>query len=475
MVFSSLPFLFLFLPLCLGVYFLVPTAYKNAALLFFSLLFYGIGEPICLLLMVLTVLADYAFGLQIGRHRNTPKKAKAYLIAAVIFNLFLLFFFKYLDLVFELLSLLPPLSHLQPPGIPLPVGISFYTFQALSYVIDVYRREVNPQKNLVAFGTYVTLFPQLIAGPILRYREVDLQLTSRTHSVTQAADGTRRFLVGLAKKLLLANAAGELWLLWRGDLQGGLNLCGAWLGLLSFSLQIYYDFSAYSDMAIGLGQLFGFSFSENFRYPYVSRSITEFWRRWHITLSTWFREYLYFPLGGSRRGKWRTYGNLLAVWLFTGLWHGASLNFLIWGLYFFLLLCAEKSFPGKWMDRVPSPIRIATTLILVMIGWLIFLCDGSENGLTPSQGITYLGALLGWGSTPLYDNNVSYHFLRNLPLLCLMALGATPLPHLLHQRLKKRFPVAVEGACNLLCFPLFALCLAYLVNSGYNPFLYFRF
>ncbi len=338
MLFSSLEFLFFFLPLSAVGYFICPLRLRNGWLLLVSLLFYGFGEPVYVFLMIGTVIADYLFGLAIER---SGSRKRLWLWLSVAFNLSLLGFFKYYGFFSSLLSL-PAVD------VPLPIGISFYTFQALSYVIDVYRGQVSAEKSLVSFGAYVSLFPQLIAGPIVKYSDVSRELAHRKHTVMDIADGIARFSAGLSKKALLANGAGELSakLLARSDSAGAL-----WLGLIFYAFQIYYDFSGYSDMAIGLGKIFGFRFPENFNYPYISKSITEFWRRWHITLSSWFREYLYIPLGGNRKGRGRTYLNLLIVWSLTGLWHGAAVNFVLWGIYFFVLLVLEKAFLGRLLER----------------------------------------------------------------------------------------------------------------------------
>jgi len=360
MLFSSLEFLYLFLPLSLAVYFLCPQRWRDAVLLLVSLIFYGLGEPMYLPLMLLTVAADYGFGLLLSRRMRKNRSHRWVLILAVVFNLSLLAFFKYYDLI-------APLVFLPELGLSLPIGISFYTFQALSYVIDVYRRETEAQRSFVDFGTYVSLFPQLIAGPIVRYTEIDEQLKERTHTLSRISSGVTVFLAGLCKKVLLANPAGAL----GESLLAGAGIetvAGVWLWLISYAFQIYFDFSGYSDMAIGLGRILGFEFPQNFRYPYVSRSITEFWRRWHITLSSWFRSYVYIPLGGNRRGRWRTYRNLLITWALTGLWHGAAWNFLLWGLYFFLLLALEKAFLLRAAERLPSVLRWGGTLFLILAG-----------------------------------------------------------------------------------------------------------
>ncbi len=449
MLFSSLEFLYVFLPLTVGAYFLVPDGLKNGLLLGMSLLFYAYGEPIYVFLMMGTIAVNFVFGRLIGRRRHP----RLWLWAAVIWNVGLLVFFKYAGM------LIPAME-----SIPLPVGISFYTFQALSYIIDVSRREVRPATDPVAFGTYIALFPQLIAGPVVRYREVDAELTDRRHRAEEVAGGIARFCVGLSKKVLLANRAGALAeeLLSRAD-----TSLTVLLWLLLFAFQIYFDFSGYSDMAIGLGRIFGFDFPENFRYPYMARSITDFWRRWHITLSTWFREYVYIPLGGNRRGRGRTYLNLLAVWSLTGLWHGASLNFLCWGLYFFLILWLEKAFLLCFLNKAPAIFCNLYALLLILLGWMIFACED----------LLQMGLLLPilFGSRGFADGWILYRLWRNLLLLIIMTLGATPLPRMLWQRFANRLPGWGQTVRTVLCLGALALCTAYLADSSYNPFLYFRF
>ena len=463
MLFSSLEFLYLFLPITLMLYFLSPLRWRNVALLVVSLIFYGIGEPIYVVLMLLTIAADYLFGLAIERAFARKGNARVWLFGAVAWNLITLAFFKYYDFIASSLSL-PTL------GLSLPIGISFYTFQAMSYVIDVYRREVRASRDPIAFGTYVALFPQLIAGPIVRYSEIDGQLQSRRHSWEQASQGAATFCAGLAKKVLLANTAGEM----GGGLlalDGGQTVLGTWLWLILYSFQIYFDFSGYSDMAVGLGRILGFSFPENFRYPYISQSITEFWRRWHITLSTWFRCYVYIPLGGNRRGSWQTCRNLFIVWLLTGLWHGAAWNFLLWGLYFFCILLTEKLFLGKLLEKMPRVLRHLYALVLIAIGWLIFASDGS----LATRGVTLLGSLFGLGAVRVADARIGYELARMLPALLIMALGAIPLPKRVFALLCRRFPRGGVLVGAALCSASLVLCTAYLVDGGYNPFLYFRF
>ena len=458
MLFSSLEFLYLFLPLSVAAYFICPLKLRNLFLFLVSLLFYGFGEPIYLFLMLLTVSADYLFGLIIER---SEKHKRLWLVLAIIFNLSLLFFFKYYNFLAAALTL-PTLN------LSLPIGISFYTFQALSYVIDVYKAQVSAQKNYVAFGTYVSLFPQLIAGPIVRYSDIDSELLKRSHSINNVASGIAAFSAGLSKKVLLANGAGELASSLLSKKESSASM---WLGLVLFAFQIYYDFSGYSDMAIGLGRIFGFKFPENFNYPYTSVSITDFWRRWHMTLSSWFREYVYIPLGGNRKGKGRTYLNLFIVWSLTGLWHGASWNFLLWGIYFFILLTVEKAFLLRLLKYFPKLLTHAYAILFILLGWLIFYMDGASV----TDIFVSFGNLFGFGSIPLTDNRFGYELIRNIPFIAIMIIGATPLPKSIFRILLKRRESLALLSRNALSLVSLFLSTAYLVDSGYNPFLYFRF
>lgn len=466
MVFSSLEFIFVFLASVLAVYYLVPPKARNIVLLLFSLVFYGWGEPVYVFLMIATITVDYICGYIIGRDLDSkPKRAKVTLIVSIVINLALLGVFKYYDFFAGTLNSLFGRGVFPTLGLTLPIGISFYTFQALSYVIDVYRRDARVQKNIAAFGTYVTLFPQLIAGPIVRYADVDDQLRERTHSLTLFASGCRTFICGLAKKILLANAAGAMW----NSLSAAAepDALGAWLAIVFYTFQIYFDFSGYSDMAIGLGKMFGFSFRENFYYPYVSESITEFWRRWHISLSTWFREYVYIPLGGNRRGVGRTYFNLFCVWLLTGLWHGASWNFVLWGLYYFALLVIEKTFLLRLLERAPKFLRHIYSMAAVIFGWLLFVIED----------VSSIGAYLSrmFGGTGVFATQITvYELVRNLMFLAILILASTPAPKKLWYKLySKGTPWRIVQ--SVVCAIAFVLCIAYLVDSSYNPFLYFRF
>ncbi len=462
MLFSSLLFLFVYLPVTLAVYFLVPARWRNLWLFIVNLVFYGWGEPVYILLMVFSITLNYVSGLLISRRRE---KGKTVLTFCIVLNLALLFFFKYYDFLAENLRLIPFLAFLAPLGLRLPIGISFYTFQAMSYPIDVYRGQVEPQRNYVRFGTFVALFPQLIAGPIVRYRDIAAELSDRRITRSSFASGVRRFIQGLGKKVLLANAIGALWDVYKAMDPSALSVADAWLGAVAFTFQIYFDFSGYSDMAIGLGRMLGFEFPENFRYPYLADSITDFWRRWHITLSSWFRDYVYIPLGGNRKGLKRQLLNLLIVWCLTGIWHGASWNYLLWGLYYALLLMLEKAFLLRRLDRGPRWIAHLYALILVVIGWVVF----SLEDLGQCAG--YLAALFGGGEGLV--SSVFLYYLRSFaPTLVILALCATPLP----RRIFDRLPEKVRGcAAPILMLGCLVLVTAYLVDGSYNPFLYFRF
>jgi len=466
-VFSSLYFLFLYLPIVLFAYYIAPLRWRNGVLLVLNLIFYAWGEPVYILIMFASIAIDYTHGMLVERYksRNNDKGARLAVASSVVFNLALLFFFKYWDFVAGSLAA-AGLGFMPKLGLRLPIGISFYTFQTMSYTIDVYRGNARVQKSIVNFGTFVTLFPQLIAGPIIKYKDLGDQIDSRTHTVEQFASGVQIFVVGLAKKVLLANNIGMLWDAWKAVPAGELTTAGAWLGAAAFSFQIYFDFSGYSDMAVGLGRMLGFEFMRNFDYPYISRSITEFWRRWHISLGTWFREYMYIPMGGNRVSRPRLFFNLLAVWAATGIWHGASWNFLLWGLYFAVLLILEKAFLLRWLERAPSVVRRVYTLLLVVVSWAIFAVEDLGR-----LGI-YLKAMFGGAEGGLTGGAVEYYFFSYLPILAIAAVASTPLAAALWKRLPER-PMKV-----LLPFLLLAglICsTAYLVDATYNPFLYFRF
>ena len=467
MVFSSLLFLFLYLPVVLLIYYVTPLRWRNGVLLVFNLIFYGWGEPVYIVIMFLSTVIDYTHGILVGRckRRDDDRGARLAVCSSVVFNLALLFFFKYWDFVAGSLAAIGlPLMPIL--GLSLPIGISFYTFQTMSYTIDVYRGDAPVQRNLINFGTFVTLFPQLIAGPIIKYKELGDQIDHRDYPVERFASGIQTFAVGLGKKVLLANNLGQLWDAYKALPAAELTTAGAWLGVIAFSLQIYFDFSGYSDMAVGLGRMLGFEFARNFDYPYISRSVTEFWRRWHISLGSWFREYVYIPMGGNRVSRPRLCFNLLVVWGLTGLWHGASWNFLLWGLYFGVLLILEKLWLKKWIDRWPRALQHLYTLFLVLVSWAIFAVEdfGQLGG--------YLSAMFGFAGGGLADGALRY-YLGSYGLSLLAAcVASTPLMAGLWRRLPGRAQRILLPAAALAGL---LLCTAYLVDATYNPFLYFRF
>ena len=467
MLFSSIPFLYYFLPIVLLLYFLVPRAGKNAVLLAASLFFYFWGEPVYTLLLIGVAFCGWIFGLLIDRFRG-KRGAKLFLILSVAITLSALAFFKYADFA------LSNFNGLVGTSIPLlklalPIGISFYSFQTISYSVDVYRGRAKVQRNFFTLATYVALFPQLIAGPIVRYVDVEKELQERTHSFADASYGAMRFLIGLGKKVILANVLGELITSFRACADKSVLLY--WIYALAFTLQIYFDFSGYSDMAIGLGRIFGFHFPENFNYPYISASVSEFWRRWHMTLSSFFRDYVYIPLGGNRVKLPRWILNILIVWMLTGLWHGADWNFVLWGLYFAVLLVAEKLFLNKLLDRIPSFFRHVYVLLAIVLSFVLF----NANGLVQA-GSDFAG-LFGGGGLPLC-NSVTLYYLRSFaPILLLAAIGSTPLVRFVYRRIDQ----TIGGAKAMsILYPIGLILIliavtAYLVNGSFNPFLYFRF
>ena len=459
MLFSSLPFLYFFLPAVVIFYFLSPGKLKNAVLLLFSLAFYAWGEPKYVLLMAASIAVFYCCGLAIGRGK-TRRAKKFWLVFSIVFGVAALGIFKYADFFVSSFNAVTGLG-LPLLSLALPIGISFYTFQCVSYTVDVYRGQAQPQKNLISFGAYVCLFPQLIAGPIVRYTDVAQALEHREHHWEDFCLGLRRFLFGLGKKVLLANQLGELVQCFRDTGEPSVLFC--WLYALAFTLQIYFDFSGYSDMAIGLGRIFGFRFPENFNYPYLSSSVTEFWRRWHMTLGGWFRDYVYIPLGGNRVGKLRWFFNILVVWMLTGLWHGASWNFVLWGLLFAGLLLLEKRLPG--LRKLPRGIAQGYVLLAVVFSFVLF------NAQSIPQAGQDLAGLLGLAGLPGVSVQSLYALRSNAVLLLISALGATPLPKQWGLTIGKRLPW-LEGLCML---ALLLLSTAYLVDGSFNPFLYFRF
>jgi len=464
MVFSSLVFLFLFLPVVIIINYWLPTEYRNAFLFVANLVFYAFGEPVYILLMIASIAVNYAFGLifdKMDSAGNTSLGARKFLLALnVVFNIGALVYFKYTMLFVETLKLLPSFKWLPDVSIILPIGISFYTFQAMSYVIDVYRRDCKCTRSFIDFGAYISMFPQLIAGPIVRYTDVERTMVNRKVSFEMFSNGIKLFVVGLAKKVLLANQFGIVWDTVFADLTYYGTL-GAWIGAFAYALQIYFDFGGYSDMARGLGKMLGFDFCINFSYPYISRNITEFWRRWHISLGTWFRDYVYIPLGGNRVSKARRVLNILVVWALTGIWHGAGWNFLAWGLYYGIILLAEKMVYGKLLKKLPKVICHIYTLFVVVVGWIFFVCPDFSSAFgylkvmfTPVNG--YVGELLPWAITFVVG-------IVSCTPLCTAMLGTL--------KIKRKTGFAEV----VLCLVGFVLCLASLVTQTYNPFIYFQF
>lgn len=468
MLFSSIVFLFSFLPAVMILYYLLPVRFRNVILLLASLVFYAWGEPVYLFLMLLSILFNYFSGLDIARNLQDKRAAKRSLVFNLIINLAVLGFFKYEGFVLDTLNGILPV-HISYHALPLPIGISFYTFQILSYIIDVYRGNVKVQTNLPNFALYVTMFPQLIAGPIVQYADVDEQLASREVSRTKFGEGSMYFIRGLAKKVLLANTSGMIFTEVSGLAKGNIAVMTAWLGAFAYMFQIYFDFSGYSDMAIGLGKMFGVEFNMNFNYPYVSKSITEFWRRWHISLSSWFRDYVYIPLGGNRVSKIKHIRNLLIVWFLTGLWHGAAWNFVAWGLYYGVILIIEKYLLSPVLDRLPDVVRHIYSIVLVVIGWVLFF--SSSFG----QAADYIRVMFGAGAHGFADRESMYLLTSNLILWLILIFGSTPLVHFRYEHMLRTKKWNTTIINSVVYAALFIVCIAYLVTETYNPFLYFRF
>lgn len=468
MLFSSVVFIFVFLPVTLILYYIAPEKLKNVILLVMSLVFYAWGEPVYVILMILSIVFNYLCGLDIHQAgRDKKKRKRAFLFAAAV-NLLLLGFFKYFGFFMESLNTLLPFR-ISYHELPLPIGISFYTFQILSYIIDVYREKVPVQKNLVRFGVYVTMFPQLIAGPIVRYIDINEQLEKHEVTKEKFGMGAAFFIRGLAKKVLVANTVGMIFTEVSSYAAADLSVLSAWLGCAAYAFQIYFDFSGYSDMAVGLGKMLGFDFLKNFDDPYTSKSITEFWRRWHISLGTWFREYVYIPLGGNRVPVLKHIRNILAVWFLTGMWHGASWNFIVWGLYYGILLLGERYVWGKHLEKLPKVVRHSYSIVLILIGWVFF----SHTNIR--EAFSYLGAMFGVGEQAWIDARAMSLVIHNWLFWLVSVLGSAPAAA---GFLKKRF-AAVWGRrlepAYVVYFVLFILSVAYLITETYNPFLYFRF
>ncbi|MEG2596832.1 MAG: MBOAT family O-acyltransferase [Oscillospiraceae bacterium] len=466
MVFSSIGFMYIFLPLILLVYYISPLKGKNWILFLSGLLFYAWGEPIYVCIMLLSTLIDYTAGRLLYLWDDNPKRRKIVLLVSVVMNLSLLAVFKYSSFFVGNFNALFH-AGVPDPQLPLPIGISFYTFQSMSYTIDLYRRNINMQRNFVNFGAYVSMFPQIVAGPIVRYQDVEREINCRKITLGETADGIGLFTRGLAKKLLLANNIGLLWVQIKAMPIGELPALTAWLGILAFTFQIYFDFSGYSDMACGMGQMLGFHFPANFKLPYTAVSIADFWRRWHITLSSWFREYVYIPLGGNRGGVAKSIRNLLIVWGLTGFWHGASWNFIIWGLYFGVLLMLEKFVYGKYLERLPLVVQRSYTFLMVVFGWVMFEMDSVP------KIFDYFRAMAGGGG---FANQQTWYLLGSYAVLfviCMIASvgwGRKGFTHLV-----KKWPTVGKVAQPAMVVLFMVLCTAYLVNATYNPFLYFRF
>lgn len=473
MVFSSILFMFRFLPAVLILYYIAPRKLRNIILFLFSIFFYAWGEPKYVFLMLFAITMDYFLGrlITMYKERGDNRGAKRTLLISIVVNLGILGFFKYADFFIGALNGMLG-TGIPLLGIPLPIGISFFTFQTMSYTIDVYKGATKVQKNWINYGTYVSMFPQLIAGPIVQYKTIAHQMKNRRENSHDFVDGIHRFMIGVGKKVLLANNIGKVWEYISAMPSQSLPVATAWIGILAYTFQIYYDFSGYSDMAIGLGKMFGFHFLENFNYPYISKSITDFWRRWHISLSSWFREYVYIPLGGNRKGGLKQVRNILIVWLLTGIWHGANWNFVMWGIYYGILLLLEKFVLGRFLAKLPGLIRILYTMFFVMIGWVIFAFDDL------SRGFSYIGSLFGTQGQMLANQETIYLLYNNGVLLVLLLFGATMLPKMIAAKWMNSIKNS-QWTCVVLkavfYFGIFIISVAYLVDATYNPFLYFRF
>lgn len=470
MLFSSITFLFIFLPLTLLLYYLVPFRMKNYVMLAASLIFYAWGEPVYIILMILSIILNYFCGQDIYEKRDNARAMKMSLMFGVVMNLLILGFFKYYGLLMDTINAILPID-IPYRVLALPIGISFYTFQAMSYLIDVYRKEVKPQENVLYFALYISMFPQLIAGPIVRYIDIEEQLKERSINSTKFGEGAMYFIRGLAKKVVLANTFGSVYEQVAAMQMGSFSTLTAWVGAIAYAFQIYFDFGGYSDMAIGLGKMFGFEFLPNFNYPYIAKSITDFWRRWHISLSTWFREYVYIPLGGNRCTPSRHILNLLIVWMLTGLWHGAQWNFMFWGLYYGVILILEKYLWGSKIEKLPSAVQHIYAFILVLFGWVFFF--------SPTLGYAgqYLKVMFGIGAKGIFDKQGFFMIFTNWLLIVIAILASAPRGYKLLKKITgcwQSEEVRTIVTCAVY-IAMFLLCIAFLVTETYNPFLYFRF
>jgi alginate O-acetyltransferase complex protein AlgI len=459
MVFSSLSFLYVFMPVVMSIYYLTPKRFRNLVLLLEGMVFYAWGEPVYIIVVMASTVMDYIYGRLMDRHKGNKKSMKALIIISVASNLGILAVFKYSSFIIANLNLIFHLN-IPDPHIPLPVGVSFHTFQSMSYTIDMFFGNIAMQRNLIDFCTYVTLFPQMVAGPIVRYSEVEHELSNRVVNLSTLDAGVKLFIKG---------NIGAVWSLIQAQQASSLTVVQSWFGILCFTFQIYFDFSGYSDMAIGLGKMLGFSFPQNFRYPYMATSITDFWRRWHITLGMWFRSYVYIPLGGNRCSKLKQVRNLIVVWFLTGLWHGASWNFVIWGLYFGVLIILERFFFRPYLDRMPNTLRIAGTFFLVVCGWVFF----EFESMTKLTG--FFGAMFGVRSAGFINSATIYEIYTNAFIFIVCALFSTDLPAKIYEAAKKKAARLVRIATPIAQVAAMFLSTAFLVDASYNPFLYFRF
>ena len=468
MVFSSLTFLFVFLPIVLLIYYISPKPLKNFVILLFSLIFYAWGEPKFIFLIILSILINYIGALQIVKNSSDTEKRKFIFITLLLIDISILFFFKYYGFIISSIGSLFGID-LVIRDIPLPLGISFYTFQQISYIIDVYTKKTKVQKNLINFAAYITMFPQLIAGPIVKYNDIESQLKNRNENLTQFSSGVHRFIIGLGKKVLLANSIGAIWSEIKVIPLNEISILTSWIGIIAFALQIYFDFSGYSDMAIGLAKMFGFEFLENFNYPYISKSVTEFWRRWHISVGTWFREYLYIPLGGNKKGNLIQIRNLFVVWFTTGLWHGASFNFIAWGIYFGVILFIEKIIFKNILNKLPSFLCHIYTLILVLIGWVIFDMN------TLSSAMEYISIMFGLSNNLVVDKLSLFILSNNIVILLIGIICSTTLLPNVFKKLRSSLKKSNIFIIISMYLIIFILSISYLVGESFNPFLYFRF
>lgn len=469
MVFSSLTFMFVFLPIVLLLYYVVPKKLKNLFILISGLIFYAWGEPIYVLIMIASTMIDYTAGLLIDKFNSKTAVRRICLIVSLVMNIGLLGVFKYSGFIMQNIDAIFGTALYDPDhALPLPIGISFFTFQSMSYTIDMYLGKIKVQKNPITFAAFVTLFPQIVAGPIVRYDDIAAELDDRKVNIDCIYEGIVKFITGVGKKVLIANNIGMLWTTVKGSETGDLSVLTAWLGIIAFTLQIYFDFSGYSDMAIGLGKMMGFNFPKNFDYPYQSKSISEFWRRWHITLGAWFKSYVYFPLGGSRKGMKRTVFNLAVVWLLTGIWHGASWNFILWGVLYGVLIIMEKLFLGKVLEKIPTFFSWLYTILLVILGWVLF-----DTADIPTA-FAYMGAMFGANGV-LWDSQSMYYLINYGIILVFGIFACTDLSKKLFDKLGQKLPTVMNYATPVAKLAVLVLSTAYLANATYNPFLYFNF